>query len=809
MTLLASERSLLIRNKFRSVLQLRIQNRRQQHELNENGVKTVSLSLLGEKDGRDGEKEREKVVEENVTQTTTPCGHTSESSDPPPPGPVSYPVSSEVFDDDIMSSSSSSPEQLRSHQSPGFSSSPGHLLDQSLSDVSPGPALLTSSSPSIFQCSLALLPATEGNNQTMIVADSDSMATPRRANGLFLAAQTAPLLPKTAALPPCCPATAMATASPTATTLPPPASQTRPPRSRKARDVKPKMKKLKYHQYIPPDQRASAGGGAVTGGGAVQGRPGPPPPIDPAYSRLLQQQQVFLQLQILNQQQQEQQPEQQPPPQPLTITHSGDQILRLAGTMLETVCKQPLPLVTNPTPCDPGPTHKPELLPANLDDLTVSELRQQLRKRGLPVSGTKPSLLERLRPYQLPRAPLTPPQRQPHTGAGPTSHSHADARGHPMYLQPAVQLLPTPPAAPAASCSPPASSSAATPPPPTALPPSLVVVGGAGEGAPWQQPPPQRWREEEMSVEAAMQKRMRSRREREREREREVGSSSSTSSEQSCENSLHPFLQQETGSQGTCPEGDGQSDLFTTQIFCSQPCDVIGQDFDLPLEITASPTQAPPTGRTLEEELQEAIQRVQMAPSQSIDDILDEPVSCEDSISSVLELQPAASSSSSSTPPIDQSQPLAPLPAAPSPPPQDTPAAPGAAHFLSSPLCSSLSLELPSSPLPLIPSLPLPPPPAPLPPPTLSLPPHHPPLSATPTPSSSFSSSSSSSSLSSRKRRREAAAATHFDPADWLEALTCGLRPSTPPAALFLEPDFSLDSDLNVNRVLDLMIEQW
>ncbi|GCC46565.1 hypothetical protein chiPu_0030964, partial [Chiloscyllium punctatum] len=30
----------------------------------------------------------------------------------------------------------------------------------------------------------------------------------------------------------------------------------------------------------------------------------------------------------------------------------------------------------------------------------VSELRQQLRKRGLPVSGTKPALLERLRPLQ-------------------------------------------------------------------------------------------------------------------------------------------------------------------------------------------------------------------------------------------------------------------------------------------------------------------------------------------------------------------------------------------------------------------------
>lgn len=38
----------------------------------------------------------------------------------------------------------------------------------------------------------------------------------------------------------------------------------------------------------------------------------------------------------------------------------------------------------------------------------MSELRQQLRKRGLPVSGTKPALLQRLRPFQLPHSCLTP-----------------------------------------------------------------------------------------------------------------------------------------------------------------------------------------------------------------------------------------------------------------------------------------------------------------------------------------------------------------------------------------------------------------
>ncbi|XP_029784704.1 myocardin [Suricata suricatta] len=43
---------------------------------------------------------------------------------------------------------------------------------------------------------------------------------------------------------------------------------------------------------------------------------------------------------------------------------------------------------------------KPGPLPSNLDDLKVSELRQQLRLRGLPVSGTKTALMDRLRPFQ-------------------------------------------------------------------------------------------------------------------------------------------------------------------------------------------------------------------------------------------------------------------------------------------------------------------------------------------------------------------------------------------------------------------------
>ncbi|KAB1273072.1 MEF2-activating motif and SAP domain-containing transcriptional regulator [Camelus dromedarius] len=64
---------------------------------------------------------------------------------------------------------------------------------------------------------------------------------------------------------------------------------------------------------------------------------------------------------------------------------------------------------TSLTPSPPGvpspspPPHKLELQTLKLEELTVSELRQQLRLRGLPVSGTKSMLLERMRSGTPPR----------------------------------------------------------------------------------------------------------------------------------------------------------------------------------------------------------------------------------------------------------------------------------------------------------------------------------------------------------------------------------------------------------------------
>ncbi|XP_060995750.1 MEF2-activating motif and SAP domain-containing transcriptional regulator isoform X2 [Dama dama] len=66
---------------------------------------------------------------------------------------------------------------------------------------------------------------------------------------------------------------------------------------------------------------------------------------------------------------------------------------------------KPTPLTPSP-PGVPNPSplpHKLELQTLKLEELTVSELRQQLRLRGLPVSGTKSMLLERMRGGAPPR----------------------------------------------------------------------------------------------------------------------------------------------------------------------------------------------------------------------------------------------------------------------------------------------------------------------------------------------------------------------------------------------------------------------
>ncbi|XP_053515766.1 MEF2-activating motif and SAP domain-containing transcriptional regulator isoform X2 [Artibeus jamaicensis] len=114
------------------------------------------------------------------------------------------------------------------------------------------------------------------------------------------------------------------------------------------REAKPKGN-LTYHQYIPPEPRQGSRADPQAKG-LAEGPPGPP----------------------LCEETKSQKPPSRMKPTPLPPS---------------------LPGVSNPS----SPSHKLELQTLKLEELTVSELRQQLRLRGLPVSGTKSMLLERMR----------------------------------------------------------------------------------------------------------------------------------------------------------------------------------------------------------------------------------------------------------------------------------------------------------------------------------------------------------------------------------------------------------------------------
>lgn len=152
------------------------------------------------------------------------------------------------------------------------------------------------------------------------------------------------------------------------------------PRSKKSKEPKPRVKKLKYHQYIPPDQK----------GEKME------PEMDSNYARLLQQQQLFLQLQILSQQQQHYNYQTILPAPLKTLNdkpNNGNCITSNVNT--STSSAQNTSNRQNSIPLKKaGP------LPSNLDDLKVAELKMELKLRSLPVSGMKTDLIERLKSYQ-------------------------------------------------------------------------------------------------------------------------------------------------------------------------------------------------------------------------------------------------------------------------------------------------------------------------------------------------------------------------------------------------------------------------
>ncbi|XP_017664508.1 PREDICTED: MKL/myocardin-like protein 2 isoform X3 [Lepidothrix coronata] len=271
-------------------------------------------------------------------------------------GQENYPQALDDFSFDEDSSDALSPDQPASQESQGSAASPGEpKTSDSPSPITPNAATatqyppLTSPVPEFLKTPSTIEQhVTRSTAATTLTTNTVSAAKP----GPTLVKQSHPKNP------------------------------TDKHRSKKCKEPKPRVKKLKYHQYIPPDQKGEKN----------------EPQMDSNYARLLQQQQLFLQLQILSQQQQHYnyQTILPAPLKPLNDKQSNN-----GNTPLNTLNNStPTSAASSPRQNSSVPSRKPGPLPSSLDDLKVAELKMELKLRGLPVSGTKTDLIERLKSYQ-------------------------------------------------------------------------------------------------------------------------------------------------------------------------------------------------------------------------------------------------------------------------------------------------------------------------------------------------------------------------------------------------------------------------
>ncbi|XP_071426845.1 myocardin-related transcription factor B isoform X2 [Pithys albifrons albifrons] len=271
-------------------------------------------------------------------------------------GQENYPQALDDFSFDEDSSDALSPDQPASQESQGSAASPGEpKTSDSPSPVTPNAATATQYPPLTSPVPEFLkTPSTLEQHVTCCTA------APTLTTSTVSAAKPGPALVKQSH----------------------PKNPNDKHRSKKCKEPKPRVKKLKYHQYIPPDQKGEKN----------------EPQMDSNYARLLQQQQLFLQLQILSQQQQHYnyQTILPAPLKPLNDKQSSNGGAPLSALSSST----PSSAASSPRQSSAVPSRKPGPLPASLDDLKVAELKMELKLRGLPVSGTKTDLIERLKTYQ-------------------------------------------------------------------------------------------------------------------------------------------------------------------------------------------------------------------------------------------------------------------------------------------------------------------------------------------------------------------------------------------------------------------------
>ncbi|KAL7990033.1 hypothetical protein Chor_012699 [Crotalus horridus] len=428
------------------------------------------------------------------------------------------------------------------------------------------------------------------------------------------------------------------------------------PRPKKAKESRPKVKKLKYHQYMPPDQKGEQA----------------PLPMDTAYAHLLQQQQQ--------------------------CSRAAFEFPWYSG-FHKWASNAPSSFSGHPN------------LPFATKTRTVT---CQLRRAHGRFGGTKPALLERLKPYQVARVK----------------------------------------------------------PPPAPLPSARLAPSELEEE-------PQALQEKQRVVENLALKLHRELKHHDSDprEELEVHKQIKNCRKGALQSPGHqeapppPYIPKRE----CAKEGGGMENEF--MVLCSPSCEPIHSDMELPLEITASPPDPAPATQSLEEELQEAIQKAQLVPSQSIEEILEEPLMCTGDILQAPALTPEVPDQVSLSPLVHQEASPPKKSCSSNEPPLVSSAIfdfPGSYNFLSTASSSSASLD--------------------------SL-------------SSVFSPDSLEMPPSPPDAWQGSGTRAGFDPVDWLEALTSGsasgLSSASPVGNSIFCTDLFDSSDLGVNHMIDLMVEQW
>lgn len=267
--------------------------------------------------------------------------------------------------------------------------------------VSPGPSDVLETAAKSAGIVVSLIPATEG---TVVVTTATPVLTKDSSEIVFAdlcRSVTAPLIHQAQASSPASLVSSTSTLSPLssvaspapsimsqpATPAPPPMPMALTPRplpsparsdapgkdkNRKKSKSKsvPKTRTIKFHEYKgPPSAQKSSSSSAGAAG-------------ESSYDLLLQQQTLLLQFQ-------------------LQLQHKYPQIILPASqkTQSESASNSSNLHQPSPAPSTSSESSIPARLVGRLEDMKVSDLKAELKRRSLPVSGSKPQLIERLKPY--------------------------------------------------------------------------------------------------------------------------------------------------------------------------------------------------------------------------------------------------------------------------------------------------------------------------------------------------------------------------------------------------------------------------